>query len=184
MTHRQKKASTQNPSKYPHTNTFAPLLPRLITIMSQNNGYYQVGTQQPYYGGENTKATYSYPTATATTTAPTTAYTSPPQPQSYGAANPAPTTDTYPADYDPIKAQSDESTALLLLIVSFFFGGMILWLIVYLMYRNSVSPKARLLAKIAGVLCLLSLIPLLLSIVFVIIYVIVIVVLASRRTTP
>ena len=146
--------------------------------MSQNNGYYQVGTQQPYYGGENPNATYAYPTSTA-------AYTSPPQPQSYGAANPAPTTtDTYPADYDPIKAQSDESTALLLLIVSFFFGGLILWLIIYLMYRNSVSPKARLLAKIAGVLCLLSLIPMLLSIVFVIIYVIVIVVLASRRRTP
>lgn len=160
--------------------------------MSQNNGYYQVGTQQPYYGGENPNATYAYPTSTAATTAAptttaytTTAYTSPPQPQSYGAANPAPTTtDTYPADYDPIKAQSDESTALLLLIVSFFFGGLILWLIIYLMYRNSVSPKARLLAKIAGVLCLLSLIPMLLSIVFVIIYVIVIVVLASRRTTP
>jgi uncharacterized membrane protein len=50
---------------------------------------------------------------------------------------------------NPEQAKNDENTALILLIIGFFFGHLILWLVVYFLYRNSVSEQARKIAKIS-----------------------------------
>jgi uncharacterized membrane protein len=56
------------------------------------------------------------------------------------------------------EGKSDETNALILFIIGFFFGGIILWLIVYFVYRNSVNSSARKIAKISGVMSILILI--------------------------
>ncbi len=93
--------------------------------------------------------------------------------QSYASTNePLVTAATRVVDeeLDPIKAKSDESTALVLFVLGFFVGGLIIWAIAFFMFRYSVSPRARLLAKVAGVLSLLSLIPWVSGTVFLITY--------------
>jgi len=138
-----------------------------MSVPINNESYQYIGTQ-PY--------TYQQPSYDQTY---------PQQPQFvYTGGGFAPVDSTlvsgYPSAYDPVKAKSDENTALLLLIVSFFLGGFILWIVIYFMFKKSQSDQARMYAKIAGVLSILSIIPFILFLVLIVIYVIVLLVVATH----
>jgi hypothetical protein len=55
---------------------------------------------------------------------------------------------------DTYKANSEEQMAILLTVIGFFFGGILLWFIVYSLYKSSISKGARRWAKISGILAL------------------------------
>jgi ABC-type Fe3+ transport system permease subunit len=89
------------------------------------------------------------------------------------------------AYYDTAKANSEEQTAMLLTILGFFFGGIIMWIVVWVMYKSSISEGARKWAKLSGILAAVfggfAVLSFVISIVIVIIYVIVIAVAVTHQ---